>query len=157
MKLKLPLAVQLKILRRKNEQLEMDLEVTRWSLGESTKDLQKADETIEQKQAEIDRLAKLLDAWNVETNHYKAEIERLRKTHPWEGGSYARICVDDLIIYAESIERWLAFCAEIEAEARAEFAERLKPMYKSLCVDEGDWCYELDNLVKEMEVKQDDR
>ena len=39
---------------------------------------------------------------------------------------------------------------EIKVKAIKEFAERLKPMYKVLCVDEGDWCNEIDNLVKEM-------
>lgn len=39
---------------------------------------------------------------------------------------------------------------KIRLEAVKEFAERLKPMYKMLCVDKGDWFNEIDNLVKEM-------
>ena len=49
------------------------------------------------------------------------------------------------------------YVTKARTEAIEEFAERLKPMYKILCVDEGDWCYELDNLVKEMVVEDESR
>lgn len=37
-----------------------------------------------------------------------------------------------------------------KAEAIKEFAEKLKPMYKALCVNECDWCYEVDKIAKQM-------
>ena len=40
--------------------------------------------------------------------------------------------------------------SKIKYAAIKKFAERLKPMYKPLCVDMGDWYNEIDNLVKEM-------
>lgn len=42
----------------------------------------------------------------------------------------------------------------IQRDAVVNFAERLKPLYKTLCVDEGDWYYEIDNLVSEMFPEQ---
>lgn len=38
----------------------------------------------------------------------------------------------------------------VRDNAIKDFAERLKPLYKTLCVNESDWLFELDNLVKEM-------
>lgn len=117
---------------------------------------------INRKQAENDRLANLLEEWRGDDNPYKVEVERLRKTHPLEGGSYARICVDDLIIYAESIERWLAFCAEIQAEARAEFADRLKDEQETIDLGCGAGSYEyvavdvITDLLEEMGGEQND-
>ena len=43
---------------------------------------------------------------------------------------------------------------EIRAEAIKEFVERLKPLHKTLCVDEGDWCYEIERIAKEMVGEQ---
>lgn len=42
------------------------------------------------------------------------------------------------------------YVTKARAEAIKEFAERLKPMYMVLCVDEDDWHYEINTLVKEM-------
>lgn len=39
---------------------------------------------------------------------------------------------------------------QVRISAIKEFADRLKPMYRVLCVDESDWCFEIDRLVKEM-------
>lgn len=65
-------------------------------------------------------------------NRQQAEIERLKELLDEEEKKY-NLCAKRF--YKEGVK---------------EFAERLKPMYKALCVDEGDWYNELDNLVKEM-------
>ena len=68
-------------------------------------------------------------------NRQKAEIERLQK----EQDHFADIG---------------KMYSEIKAEAVKEVIERLKPWYKFLCVDRGDWYDQLEafehNLVKEM-------
>ena len=74
-------------------------------------------------ESEIFRLNGLVD----EGNRQQAEIERLKYN--------LKAVLDEKADHTEAIK---------------EFAERLKPMYKVLCVDEGDWYNEIDNLVKEM-------
>ena len=83
---------------------------------------------INRQKAEIERLETELKAMQSVNRFNKEEIKRLGRL----GASATRRLI------------------KARAEAIKEFAERLKPMYKMLCVDEGDWCNELDNLVKEM-------
>ena len=79
--------------------------------------------------------SKLFNEILVFINSQKVEIEKLKEKNE---------SLDTLVLsYGD-------YVTKARAEAIKEFAERLKPMYKILCVDEGDWCYELDNLVKEM-------
>ena len=44
----------------------------------------------------------------------------------------------------------------VRREAVVKFSERLKPLYKVLCVPEGFWYNELDNLVKEIVGEDND-
>lgn len=79
--------------------------------------------------------SKLFNEILVFINSQKVEIEKLKEKNE---------SLDTLVLsYGD-------YVTKARAEAIKEFAERLKPMYKILCVDEGDWCYELDRLVKEM-------
>ena len=76
--------------------------------------------------------------------HQKAEIERLKKTRAG----------DALVIRGVRGSGKSSFVTQRVLSVRKatvnEFAEKLKPMHKVLCVDEGDWYTEIDNLVKEM-------
>lgn len=83
-------------------------------------------------------------------NRQQAEIERLKPFEEKISEFNSHIRVEDMLVFASSLEEWLEFCDNLKAEAIKEFAERLKAMYKVLCVDEGDWYSELDNLVKVM-------
>lgn len=86
--------------------------------------------------------SKLFNEILVFINSQKVEIEKLKEKNE---------SLDTLVLsYGD-------YVTKARAEAIKEFAERLKPMYKILCVDEGDWCYELDNLVKEMVVEDESR
>lgn len=38
----------------------------------------------------------------------------------------------------------------VKADTVKKMAERLYPLYKVLCVDEGDWRHEVDQIAKEM-------
>lgn len=72
-----------------------------------------------------------LQAYNL-INRQKAEVERL---------NYENL-------------QMIASIKHLRVEAIKECIETMKPWYRFLCVDEGDWCQQLEahayNLVKEM-------
>ena len=53
--------------------------------------------------------------------------------------------------YKDELERILpsAFANE-KADTVREMQEKLYPLYEVLCVDKGDWCYEVDQIAKEI-------
>ena len=91
---------------------------------------------------------------------------------PFNIDDYQDFCVDELLEQAlslitrqqakiEILSQKRANIFEIvssyekgRAEAIKEVVEIMKPWYKLLCIDEGDWCHQLDalayNLTKEM-------
>ena len=86
-------------------------------------------------------------------NRQKAEIERLKPFEEKIAEYNSSIRVEDMLVFASSLEEWLEFCDNLKAEAYKEFAERLKiksehfEMEKENFVSETD----IDNLLAEME------
>lgn len=78
-----------------------------------------------------------------------AEIERLKNEIEQEKRN-CRMTQHLLKNAYESIEKKDKRTETIRAEAITEFAERLYPLYKVLCVDEGDWRNEVDKIAKKM-------
>ena len=56
---------------------------------------------------------------------YKAEIERLKPFEEKIAEYNSSIRVEDMLVFASSLEEWLEFCDDLKAEAYKEFAERL--------------------------------
>ena len=92
--------------------------------------------------AEIDRLNSELKATSGAALSYKAEIERLEKDS--KRLKKIQMQLDDA----------MKMYSIIKAEAVKEVIETMKPWYRFLCVDKGDWYEQLDahayNFVKEM-------
>ena len=93
-------------------------------------------------------------------NRQQAEIERLKPFEEKIAEYNSSIRVEDMLVFASSLEEWLEFCDNLKAEARKEFAERLKersvlrcfdPMYGvKIVFSETD----IDNLLAEMESER---
>ncbi len=125
---------------------------------------------INRQKAEIENLNKDL-ADTIALNHeerkrLKAEIERLQPFKDKIAEFNSHIRVENMLVFASSLDEWLDFCDNLKAEAIKEFAERLNKEAEKVGIDrEGDfveyndkihdtiadWCKETsDNLVKEM-------
>ena len=81
-----------------------------------------------------------------ENQELKAENERLKPFEDKIAEFNSHIRVEDMLVFASSLEEWLEFCENLKAEAYKEFAERLL-----LCCEDFDEINEvilLENLVK---------
>ncbi len=80
------------------------------------------------------------------------EIDRLKPFEDKIAEFKSHIRVEDMLVFANSLEEWLEFCDNLKAEAYKEFADRLK-----ICL-QGDIRYDykilfecdIDNLLKEI-------
>ena len=87
----------------------------------------------------------------------KAEIERLKPFENKIAEFKSHIRVEDMLVFANSLEEWLEFCNNLKAEAYKEFAERLKEYlgtHYDLSGDKKTYMIvdvvDIDNLLKEM-------
>ncbi len=76
-------------------------------------------------------------------NRQKAEIERLQSRNNFLE-----------IEYKNQSNLFWSRVDGAKTDAIREFAERLIPLHKMLCLDEGDWRFEVDNILNEMGVKK---
>ena len=60
-----------------------------------------------------------------EINRLQAENERLKPFEDKIAKFNSHIRVEDMLVFASSLEEWLEFCENLKAEAYKEFAERL--------------------------------
>ena len=81
----------------------------------------------EQKYEQIDIITKLKDQLVVAKA--EAENERLKPFEDKIAEFKSHIRVEDMLVFANSLEEWLEFCNNLKAEAVTEFAERLKAEY----------------------------
>lgn len=111
-------------------------------------ELEEKDKVIAEKDAEIDRL--------------EAEIKRYENTCGKlivrdNGEVVGFIEGQEKTYISKEIARVLRSMAVNTARAEAidEFAEMLYPLYKVLCVDEGDWRNEVDKIAKELKGEKE--
>ena len=81
---------------------------------------------IKQKDTEIDILIRKKETLKDELAEKQAEIERLKPFEEKIAEYNSSIRVEDMLVFASSLEEWLEFCDDLKAEAYKEFAERLK-------------------------------
>lgn len=95
--------------------------------------------------------------------HYEeaqAEIERLKPFEDKIAEFKSHIRVEDMLVFASSLEEWLEFCDNLKAEVYKECIEKVKNYTKTHCNPYGkpDFDYDtsikilnfIDNLAKEM-------
>ena len=92
-------------------------------------------------------------------NRLQAENERLKPFEDKIAEFNSHIRVEDMLVFADSLAEWLEFCDNLKAEARKEFAERLK-LHSYIMSDESQTgiinrysvvtVNQIDNLLKEM-------
>ena len=122
---------------------------------------------ITRQQAEIESLKvenqSLRTAGNPLKMHYEeaqAEIERLKPFEDKIAEFKSHIRVEDMLVFASSLEEWLEFCDNLKSEAIKECLAKVKNYIKTHCNPYGkpDFDYDtsikilnfIDNLVKEM-------
>ena len=77
------------------------------------------------KDTEIDILIRKKETLQDELAEKQAEIERLKEFEEKIAEYHSSIRVEDMLVFASSLEEWLEFCDNLKAEAYKEFAERL--------------------------------
>ena len=87
-----------------------------------------------------------------EINRLQAENERLKPFEDKIAKFNSHIRVEDMLVFASSLEEWLEFCENLKAEAYKEFAERLKDMSEHFWEEKENFVSEeqIDNLLKEL-------
>ena len=91
-----------------------------------------------------------------ELEQAKAENERLKPFEDKIAEFNSHIRVENMLVFANSLEEWLEFCDNLKAEAYKEFAERLKREKSYNECDITGYKYrvvqieEIDNLLKEL-------
>ena len=90
-------------------------------------------------------------------NHLEAENERLKPFEDKIAEFNSHIRVEDMLVFASSLEEWLEFCDNLKAEAYKECIEKVKEYYKNKLHNYQfnydaycKLCEELDNLLKEL-------
>ena len=85
-------------------------------------------------------------------NRLQAENERLKPFEDKIAKFNSHIRVEDMLVFASSLEEWLEFCENLKAEAYKEFAERLKDMSEHFWEEKENFVSEeqIDNLLKEL-------
>lgn len=89
--------------------------------------------------AENKRLSTLAELGNKRADDYRvmrdralkaeAENERLKPFEDKIAEFNSHIRVEDMLVFASSLEEWLEFCENLKTEAYKEFAERLEAEY----------------------------
>ena len=71
---------------------------------------------------------------------------------PELAGCYCYSCAINNGLTQEQIERerYRQLVKDVRADTIKKMQERLYPLYKVLCVDEGDWRYEVDQIANEL-------
>ena len=80
-------------------------------------------------------------------NRQNAEIERLTPFEDKIAEFNSHIRVEDMLVFASSLEEWLEFCDNLKAEAYKECIEKVKILNQNNLIL---WNEQLDNLLKEM-------
>ena len=78
-----------------------------------------------------------IQAFTEEINRLQAENERLKPFEDKIAKFNSHIRVEDMLVFASSLEEWLEFCENLKSETYKEFVDRLKEqMYQS-----SDWSH----------------
>lgn len=95
----------------------------------------------------------------------KSEIERLKPFEDKIAEFNSHIRVEDMLVFASSLEEWLEFCDNLKAEAYKEFAEKTNSIvdsliekysikdfeeFKAICQVLRGLKNDIDNLLKEL-------
>ena len=85
-------------------------------------------------------------------NRLQAENERLKPFEDKIAEFKSHIRVEDMLVFASSLEEWLEFCNNLKAEAYKEFAERFKKKLSQKYTTSlwKVYCEEIDNLLKDL-------
>ena len=113
-------------------------------------DIKDIDENLQEQikvlQYDYEVVTKSAQQWYSESERLKAEIERLKPFEDKIAEFNSHIRVEDMLVFASSLEEWLEFCDNLKSEAYKEFAERVKL----------EFYYEFDELIPSiMAVKID--
>ena len=137
------------------------------------RDLKSVKDLITRQQAEYENLKvenqSLRSAANSLKMHYEeaqAKIERLKPFEDKIAEFKSHIRVEDMLVFASSLEEWLEFCDNLKAEAYKECLAKVKNYIKTHCNPYGkpDFDYDtsvkilnfIDNLAKEIAGESDD-
>ena len=97
-----------------------------------TKDILDLYKALEKAKAENERLQLLFesvinsrDGYIKVIEQYKAENERLKPFEDKIAEFNSHIRVEDMLVFASSLEEWLEFCENLKAEAYKEFADKM--------------------------------
>ena len=87
----------------------------------------------------------------------KAEIERLKPFEDKIAEFKSHIRVEDMLVFASSLEEWLEFCDNLKAEAYKECIEKVKERLSTCVTDTQQMVFELrlDNLLNELVGEND--
>ena len=96
-----------------------------------------------------ERQQKISQDRHFEIKELKAENERLKTFEDKIAEFNSHIRVENMLVFASSLEEWLEFCDNLKSEARKEFAERLLSCYEGF--DETNEVILFENLVKAIE------
>lgn len=101
------------------------------ALSDSNRIVRKAEEEITRQQAEIERLQKEVNLVSMQfqdiqerQEESQAEIERLKPFEDKITKFKSHIRVEDMLVFASSLEEWLEFCDNLKSEAIKEFCEK---------------------------------
>lgn len=84
-------------------------------------------------------------------NRLQAENERLKTFEDKIAEFKSHIRVEDMLVFANSLEEWLEFCDNLKAEAYKECIEKAKEVVeKEKPYNYGNFIYLLNNLLKEL-------
>lgn len=113
-------------------------------------------EQIKQKDTEIDILIRKKETLKDELAEKQAEIERLKPFEEKIAEYNSSIRVEDMLVFASSLEEWLEFCDDLKAEAYKEFAERLKNHFWSKADCDVLIRGVIDNILTELTERKED-
>ena len=80
----------------------------------------------------------------------KAEIERLKPFEDKIAEFNSHIRVEDMLVFASSLEEWLEFCDNLKAEAYKECLGKVRRYIKSYCNPYGKPTLDYDTSIKIM-------
>lgn len=110
---------------------------------------------ITRQQAEIENLKvenqSLRSAANSLKMHYEkaqAEVERLKPFEDKIAEFKSHIRVEDMLVFASSLEEWLEFCDNLKAEAYKECLAKVKNYIKTHCNPYGKPDFDYDTSIK---------
>lgn len=109
---------------------------------------------INRLQCERNKYRRKVQNQREEINRLQAEIERLKPFEDKIAEFKSHVRVEDMLVFASSLEEWLEFCDNLKAEAYKEFVDLLKAKADELqqVLLDGKWAisqYDVDKLLKE--------